>query len=120
MEIVNEDFYNKCVEANTDPYGSAIIRYATNWADIMESKMGNGEKLEHIAEKTSHDADTEGVTGYMYAAAVSILANCWLYGEQLRKWHNIDTQLGTEGEEANKGNGVLNPALLSIGKKDTK
>ena len=40
--------------------------------------------------------------------------------ERLRKWHNIDTQLGTEGEEANTGNGVLNPALLSIRKKDTK
>lgn len=120
MEIVNKGAYNKCVEANTDPYGSAIIRYAVNWANIMESKMSNGEKLEDIAEKTSHDADTEGITGYMYGAAVSILANCWVHGERLRKWHNIDTQLGTEGEEANTGNGVLNPALLSIRKKDTK
>ena len=51
MEIVNKGAYNKCVEANTDPYGSAIIRYAVNWANIMESKMSNGEKLEDIAEK---------------------------------------------------------------------
>jgi len=35
----------------------------------------------------------------------------------LRKWHNIKTQIGNEGEKANASGGVLNPALLNISAK---
>jgi hypothetical protein len=47
--------------------------------------------------------------------AVLILSLCWKYGEKLRRWHNLDTQIGNEGEKANKSGGVLNPAMLSVG-----
>ena len=114
MKIVNQDIYDEWVRNNQDEYGGGIIRYAINWADIMESKISNGEELENIAEQSSFDADTEGITGFMYGAAVSVLASCWEHGEELRRWHNVVTQIGTEGEEANKNGGVLNPALLSI------
>ena len=114
MEITNKNVYDKWVENNQDPYGNAIIRYAVAWADMMESKIDNGEELERIAKQTSHDADAEGITGFMYGAAVSVLASCWKYGDQLRRWHNKNVQLGTEGDEANESGGVLNPALLSI------
>ena len=60
------------------------------------------------AEKCSHDADTDGITGFMYGAAVSILSNHWKYGELLRKWHNK--------EYGHEGDGVVNPAVLTIGK----
>ena len=53
----------------------------------------------------------------MYGAAVFVLATCWEHGEELRRWHNVVTQIGTEGEEANKNGGVLNPALLSYCRK---
>lgn len=43
----------------------------------------------------------------MYGCAISILSQCWEYGEFLRKWHN--------GEYNYDGNGVVNPAVLSIG-----
>ena len=117
MKIVNQDIYDEWVRNNQDEYGSGIIRYAINWADIMESKISNGEELENIAEQSSFDADTEGITGFMYGAAVFVLATCWEHGEELRRWHNVVTQIGTEGEEANKNGGVLNPALLSYCRK---
>lgn len=117
MKIVNQNMYDEYVEHNSDQYGRVVIRYAVNWADSMESEMNSGKKLEDIAEKTSHDADTEGITGFMYGCAVSMLTRCWEHGEQLRKWHNMYTQLDTEGEEANKKGGILNPALLSLGGK---
>ena len=44
-----------------------------------------------------------------------MLAQCWVHGEALRRWHNRDTQIGTEGDKANESGGVLNPALLTIG-----
>lgn len=60
-------------------------------------------------------ANTDGITGFMYGCAVSGLAKFWKHGEQLRRWHNKDSQLGTEGDEANESGGVLNPAILTIG-----
>jgi hypothetical protein len=51
----------------------------------------------------------------MYGCAVSILAKCWQHGDQLRRWHNLKTQIRDEGERANESGGVLNPALLNIG-----
>ena len=42
----------------------------------------------------------------MYGCAVSILSECWEYGEELRKWHNKKYNHG--------GDGVVNPAVLTI------
>ena len=55
---------------------------------MMEERIANGEKIEDIAKELSHKADTEGITGFMYGCAVSILLQCWEYGEELRRWHN--------------------------------
>ena len=112
-----EDDWAKTVENNDDPYGKAGVGFARRWAETMEKRLDAGEKLEDIAEPTSHEADTEGITGFMYGCAVSVLSACWEHGEDLRRWHNIDTQIGSEGEKANESGGCLNPAILSVGKK---
>lgn len=104
----------ECVKNNTDEYGKAVIDYTNTWARLMEVRMAKGERLEDIAEETSHQADYEGITGFMYGCAVNFLAHCWIYGEQLRLWHNLKTQIGHEGEQANATGGVLNPALINI------
>jgi hypothetical protein len=112
-----ETDYETHKSVNTDPYGLAVVLYAERWANKMEELMAAGEKLEDIAKDASHTTDTEGVTGFMYGCAVEILAYFWEYGEQLRRWHNLDIQFGTEGEKANETGGVLNPACLVIGGK---
>lgn len=112
--LANEVGWQKFKDANPDGYGGAVVTYAERWARLMQVEMANGKKLEDVADAASHEADLEGITGFMYGCAVSTLAACWKYGEQLRRWHNLKTQIGTEGEEANKSGGVLNPALLSI------
>lgn len=99
---------------NTDPYGKACFRYASEWAIRMEEAFRDGKKIAEVAEQLSQDADDEGITGFMYGVAVSILSKCWVHGEALRLWHNLKTQIGTEGKEANDNGGVLNPALLVI------
>lgn len=60
-----------------------------------------------VKQYDKHEADTEGITGYMYGCAVSILSQCWKYGEYLRKWHNKEYNYD--------GDGVVNPAILTIG-----
>lgn len=116
FQIKNQAWWQKHLDANADDeYGAAILRYAARWAHMMEKKIADGMQLEDIAEATRHDADMEGITGYMYGAAVSVLSKVWEHGEQLRQWHNHTTQLHGEGDKANRDGGVLNQALLRIG-----
>ena len=81
----------------------------------MVESISKGNALQDIAKDLSHEADTMGITGFMYGMAVSILSHCWVHGEDLRIWHNLDTQIKDEGEKANEKGTVLNPALLNIG-----
>jgi hypothetical protein len=114
MELKNVEGWVKSKAANTDPYGGAVISYVENWANLVERDIAAGKKLEDVAKATSHEADTDGITGFMYGAAVSVLAQVWVHGDALRRWHNLDTQIGNEGERANDTGGTLNPALLSV------
>lgn len=114
MKLQNAELWATCQANNTSDYGKAGVTYAERWANMMESRIEQGEALADIAKETSHEADTEGITGFMYGCAVSILAQVWVHGEELRKWHNLDTQIKDEGARANATGGVLNPALLNI------
>ena len=115
IELADEAGWQKFKTVNSDGYGGAVVTYSERWARLMQVEMANGKNLEDVADATSQEANLEGITGFMYGCAVSTLSACWKHGEQLRRWHNIKTQLGNEGEKANKSGGVLNPALLSIG-----
>jgi len=117
MQIIEgkEQGYADWRAKNTDAYGNACFVYAEKWADLMEDAIEQGSKLEDVANQLSHDADTDGITGFMYGMAVGILASAWIYGERLRKWHNLKTQISNEGERANENGSVLNPAILNIG-----
>ncbi len=115
IELADEVGWQKSKDVNSDGYGGAVITYSERWARLMQVEMASGKNLEDVADTASQEADLEGITGFMYGCAVSTLAHCWKYGDQLRRWHNIKTQFGNEGEKANESGGVLNPALLSIG-----
>jgi len=108
--------YKKKNGPNADPvgYSYGVIKFTERWAELMEAAITNGAKLEDVAKQCSRSADTEGITGFMYGCAAAALAHFWVYGEQFRLWHNLDTQIGTEGEAANKSGGILNPALLHL------
>ena len=118
FEIIDQPGWDKTVTKNTDGYGSCVVRYAARWAWLMEQRIAEGSTVADIAKQTGHDADREGITGFMYGCAVGILAQVWKHGEALRCWHNIDTQCGNEGEKANESGGVLNPAILNISPKE--
>jgi len=114
MEFSDEAGWNKFVEVNSDGYGSGVVRYAERWAKLMQVRMAKGQTIADMAEETSRDADNEGITVDFYGCAVRTLAQTWKHGKALRLWHNKETQIGNEGDEANKSGGVLNPALLAI------
>ena len=76
MKIKHEIKWKSYVEKNTDPYGKACVDYALAWANLMEARMADGAEIAAIAKETSHEADTDGITGFMYGAAVSMLSQC--------------------------------------------
>jgi hypothetical protein len=116
MKIKNVELWEEYKKNNSEGYGKAIIDFAERWANLMEKEIEKGLLVDEMANRTSHEADTEGITGFMYGAAVQTLSGVWHWGEQLRHWHNLDTQIGNKGEKANKEGKVLNPALLNIAK----
>jgi len=114
-----EELWKKGLEVNQkDPYGARIYEYALDWANLMEDEIAKGKKLEDVAVECDRKANYDGITGFMYGAAVSILSQAWVHGETLRRWHNLKIQIGTEGEKANENGGVLNPALMNFGEKE--
>ena len=108
MKLIDKSGWEQFASVNNDPYGSCVVRYAERWANMMEEEMENGKSLIEIADTTSIKADTEGITGFMYGCAVSVLARVWEHGEELRKWHNK--------EYGYAGDGVVNPAILQYGR----
>lgn len=112
IELSDEAAYQDWKANNTDPYGAGIFRYAENWARLMQVRIAAGDALEDIADETSHAADTEGITGFMHGAAVSILSKCWVHGDQLRKWHNRSYGVSDDVE------GTVNPAVITVTPKD--
>lgn len=116
MEVSNEAAWASFKEKNADGgYGERIITYAEEWARLMQAEMAAGKALADVMDPTSHEANYDGITGFMYGAAVSTLAECWVHGDELRRTHNLKSQLGNEGERANEEGGTLNPALIGIG-----
>lgn len=107
VELFNPLAWKMWAENNQDGYGKGIMIFAENWAKLMQVELASGKSLKDIASTTSHEADLEGITGFMYGAAVKVLSDCWKHGEELRRWHNK--------EYNQEGDGVVNPAVLSIG-----
>lgn len=112
VEGIDIDLYNPMAwkmwaENNKDGYGKGIMTFAENWAKLMQVELASGKTLKDIASSTSREADLEGITGFMYGVAVQVLSDSWKYGETLRRWHNK--------EYNREGDGVVNPAVLSIG-----
>lgn len=116
MEFVDADAWIQLLELNQDPYGKGVVTYAERWARLMQMEIAQGKALKHVAGATSYEADLEGMSGFSYGMAVSILSKVWIHGDQLRRWHNLDTQIHHEGEDANESGETLNPALLTLGK----
>ena len=120
MKIKDQAAWDRWVAANSsDDYSKCCLDFASAWAEDMEARLDVGATVSDCAQVAFSEVDNRpgfGITGFMYGAVVSMLSQCWEHGEDLRRWHNVDTQIGDEGIKANESGGVLNPAMLSVGK----
>ncbi len=71
-------------KSGNDRYASAVLSFANRWATLMEKSMADGQPLtKSIVDTASHQADTEGLAGYMVYQASQVLGQDWKYGSQL-------------------------------------
>lgn len=117
MKIIEgkEKEYKEWYDKNSDAYSRACFTFAERWAELLEEKIDNSSDcpmkvIVDNAEKLSREADTEGITGFMYGCSVDILSRVWKYGDKLRKWHNRKYNYN--------GEGIINPAILTFGGKN--
>ena len=110
MKIIEgkEQEYQDFVEVNSsDEYSCSAVRYMQSWVAMMEADIASGIPVAETAEKTQFKANREGITGFLFGCVVEALSQFWVHGEELRKWHN--------GNYGHSGDGVVNPAVLTIG-----
>jgi|LSQX01.2.fsa_nt_gb hypothetical protein len=115
---MSKERWNQFVKVNSDSYGQGVIIFSKNWANQIEKMMKEnpGRTFGDVVKIAEQDADAAagGITGFMYGCAVAMLSEVWIRGEDLRRWHNINTQYSDEGYAANKSGGILNPALIVV------
>ena len=93
MKIKNgmENKYKEWFDKNNDPYGRRCFTYAECWAELLESNIIDNCDIQKVivdnAEECSRKADTDGITGFMYGMAISILSNMITTGNH--NWQNF-------------------------------
>lgn len=85
-----EVLYKEWLDNNQDSYGRACFTYAERWATMLEHliESSTSDPMKVIvqnAERLSHEADVEGITGFMYGCAVGILSQCWGIWRRIEK-----------------------------------
>ena len=103
--------YNQFIrESKKSMFKRDILKFCVIWADIMEEKIVNGAVLEDIAkesERECYDIDSSiDITGSMYPICISLLADCWIFGDDLRNWHN--KKYGYKGDK------VVNNSVITV------
>ena len=112
MPIEKKDDWKKWVDNNEDPYGAACVKVAQRVMEILDDV----EKFDthKIICRADEETKAGGITGFMAGCVAQMVSHCHSRGEEFRRKWNTDNQIGHEGEKANDGDGVLNPALLVI------
>ncbi len=113
MPIIDNENWEKSVANNTDAYGGACISVARRVMELLDETEGDFDCHKLICQ-ANRETDTEGITGFMAGAVASMVSGVHSRGEEFRRKWNQDTQIGDEGDKANKAGGVLNPAVLHI------
>lgn len=67
-------------DCNKDDYGRRCVTYAQDWAKLMQIKIYKDIPLtRELVYDLSHEADTDGITGFMFGAAKNVLRTTWKY-----------------------------------------
>jgi len=118
MPISDQEAFRKWEDNNKDPYGKACVDVAREVMRLLDLPEYQHFDTHRIICKADENVDAGGITGFMAGCVASMVSKCHSRGDEFRKKWNLDNQISHEGEKANEGTGVLNPALLNIQTKE--
>jgi len=107
-----EKVWANYVGKNQDSISKGVINYADRWMKCMQYYIFQGASVAESAQMSECDADFEGMSGFSFGWALSVIAEVWKYGDELAEWHNAKFNY--------KGKDVVNPAILTIKTDDEK
>lgn len=85
IQLKDTDAWRRFLEDNQDGYVRRAMRFADDWARLMQQEIDRGQTIAQCADATARLADDDGITGAMYGFALSILGMCWVHGDELIK-----------------------------------
>ncbi len=84
IALKDAPFWQSVIDANKgEPYGMRVCQFAEDWGRLMQREIANGKTVAECHEQCSREADFDGITGFMYGGARSMLRKCWEHGDAL-------------------------------------
>lgn len=108
MKLKDEAAWNSWQANNQDAYGGACVIVARRVMEILDE--GQPFDCHEIITRADNETDTGGITGYMAGAVATMISQCHERGEEFRKQWN--------GDYGHTGEGVVNPAIITINVPD--
>lgn len=81
-----EEVLQSWFDRNQDDYGRRCITYAQDWAKLIQIKIREGVPLtKELVNELSHQADTDGITDFMYIISKNVLRTTWKHWNRIKK-----------------------------------
>ena len=81
---VSKEEYQAWKDKNKDSYSAYCFECAERWAELMEVEIDKGNELnKEVIRVASFNPITTDSTGFQMSMALSILKQCWVYGDKL-------------------------------------
>jgi hypothetical protein len=92
MKLKDKDLWNDTMSTSTRKQDKDVVAYAERWANLMEEWLEGGETLDGVALMSSHEANEEDIANGQQRKAVTLLTQCWVHGDALKKWDDSQRQ----------------------------
>jgi hypothetical protein len=112
MPIVKQKEWDHTVEINTDSYGGACVKIARKVMEILDAEADPIADIDKLISRAEHEVGENGITGFMAGCIAQMVSQCHSRGDEFRRMWN--SSYGVTEEKAQGG--VVNPAIVTIGK----
>lgn len=83
MKTKNNIFYKQWVDDNTDDHGIAVLKFADDWAVVVEAAVATGLDVDTAIRETWPEDDGSR------EEAMYFLHRCWVHGNALHKLYRV-------------------------------
>ena len=86
IELADAETWRAIVEKHSDEDGRRCVKFAEDWARLMQGAIARGQAIDEWAGVIAILACADDLSESMYSTAVTILVKCWKHGAELERW----------------------------------